>query len=140
MPKIWRACLLLLPHLRFGSTVLLLLLPLPFVIFYATFYRSFNHIYYPTSGGHNYPLEGLAVPPALRASILPAPCGLSCVEGTKQIKASDSASDSAKRIMRPPRVPPGQHRPTFKNPPFGSEYMYSVAATAGSAGPTPTNL
>ena len=49
------ASFLLLPHLLADSAALLLLLPLPFVIFYATFYCSFNRIYYPTSGGHNYP-------------------------------------------------------------------------------------
>ena len=70
------ASFLLLPHLLADSAALLLLLPLPFVIFYATFYCSFNRIYYPTSGGHNYPRGGARRSSRSAGSIRPAPCGL----------------------------------------------------------------
>ena len=84
------ASFLLLPHLLADSAALLLLLPLPFTIFYATFYCSFNRIYYPTSGGHNYPRGG--------APFLPL-CGLntaSPLPGSAVLNAQSRKSFLAK--------------------------------------------
>ena len=48
-------------------------------------------------------------------------------QSDERVQSAEAESDSAKRIMLPPRLPPGlgptnlfQPRRTFKKPPFGS--------------------